>query len=301
MLYSGGRTVTRTASNPCIRAQNVAKTESLPPEKRTATRIPFITLARFIKTMIKAVIFDLDGTLYLGKTPIKGAAEKLAELRERGIKVLFLTNAATRSRGDVALKLRGMGFTADKKEVYCGAYILARYIAAHHKGKKVYVVGEKGVFDELSEAGIPFGEPCGVVAVGLDREFNYDKLCRAHLAVSGGAVFLASNYDHTYPTESGHLPGAGSLVSSIEFASGKKAFVVGKPNTFVIEIIKKDHGLKESEIMMVGDRIDTDITFAKNCRIKSVLVMSGSVKKKGEVGAIAPDQIIEDVTRLSLP
>jgi HAD superfamily hydrolase (TIGR01457 family) len=250
--------------------------------------------------MIKAVIFDLDGTLYLGKTPLKGAAEKLAGLRERGIKVLFLTNAATRSRANVALKLSNMGFGAVKNEVYCGAYALARYIAQNHRGKKVYFVGEAGIEDEFREAGIASSETADIVAVGLDRQFNYDKLCKAHVNISRGALFLASNNDHTYPTESGHLPGAGAIVAAIEFASGKRPYIVGKPNPFLLELMMKEHKLSKDEMLIVGDRLDTDIMFAKNCGIKSALVLSGSTKKE-DIKNIKPDFVFDDVTRLSLP
>jgi HAD superfamily hydrolase (TIGR01457 family) len=249
--------------------------------------------------MNKAVIFDLDGTLYVGKTPVPGAAERLTELRAKGIRVLFLTNAATRSRANVALKLKNMGFAAEKNEVYCGAFILARYISQNHKGKRVYVVGEKGIFDEFSEAGIPFGDDASIVAVGLDRDFTYEKLAKAHLHLSRGAVFLASNNDHTYPTETGHLPGAGSIVAAIQFASEKKPYIVGKPNPFVLEIIKKEHRLKNDEIMMVGDRMDTDITFAKNCGIRSSLVLTGTAKKD-DIKEVKPDYVFESVAQLKI-
>jgi HAD superfamily hydrolase (TIGR01457 family) len=244
--------------------------------------------------MIKAVIFDLDGTLYLGKTPIKGAAEKLSELRAKGIKVLFLTNAATRSRANVALKLSNMGFGAVKKDVYCGAYALAKYISQSHKGKKVYFIGESGIEDEFREAGIAVSDDADIVAVGLDRQFSYDKLCRAHRNISKGALFMASNNDHTYPTENGHLPGAGAIIAAVEFACGKKPYIVGKPNPFLLELIMKEHGLKKDEILMVGDRLDTDILFAKNCGIRSALVLSGSTKR-GDIRGIVPDYIIESV------
>ena len=247
--------------------------------------------------MIKAVIFDLDGTLYLGKTPVKGAAEKLAELREKGTKVLFLTNSATRSRANVALKLSNMGFGAIKKDVYCGAYALAKYISTNHKGKKVYFVGESGIEDEFREAGIIASDDAEIVAVGLDRQFNYNKLCKAHINISKGALFFASNNDHTYPTENGHLPGAGSLIAAIEFACGKRPYIVGKPNPFLLELMMKEHGLKKEEIVMVGDRLDTDIMFAKNCGIKSALVLSGSTKKE-DIKNIKPDFVFEDVTSL---
>ena len=254
--------------------------------------------------MIKAVIFDLDGTLYVGKTPVPGAAEKLRELRQNGVKVLFLTNAATKSRADVALKLSMMGFEARKEEVYGGAYMLARYIALNHKGKAAFIVGEKGIADEFSEAGITVaggGTPgnAGIVAVGLDRMFTYDKLAKAHIALSKGAVFLASNYDHTYPTEAGPLPGAGTIVQAIEFSSGKKAHIVGKPNTFVMELITKEKKLKKEEMLMVGDRLDTDIMFARNCGIKSALVLTGNTKKE-EIREIKPDFVFESVADLVL-
>ena len=248
--------------------------------------------------MTMAMIFDLDGTLYVGKTPVPGAAETLETLRSKGVKVLFLTNAATKSRADIAIKLTKMGIRAKKEDVYGGAYVLAKYIAQNHKDKRVYVVGEKGIFDEFREVGIQTADDAEIVAVGLDRMVTYEKLCKAHIALTKGAIFLASNKDHTYPTEKGHLPGSGAIVSAIEFASEKKPYVVGKPNTYVLELIKKEHKLKNEEIMMVGDRLDTDITFAKNCGIKSTLVLTGTAKKS-DIRSIAPDYVFESVRDLT--
>lgn len=250
--------------------------------------------------MIKAVIFDLDGTLYRGKTPVPGAAETLEALRQKGVKALFLTNAATMSRADVAAKLNGMGLRAKKEDVYCGAYLLARYIGQNHPGKSVYVVGEKGLFDELKEAGVAVAgdaAAAGVVAVGLDRRFTYDKLANALLALKKGAVFLASNTDATFPIESGELPGAGGMVAAIEKVSGRRPHVTGKPNPYVMELIEKEHRLRKEEIMVVGDRLETDITFAKNCGIKSALVLSGA-SKRSDIKDLHPDYVFESVQEL---
>jgi len=255
--------------------------------------------------MIKAVIFDLDGTLYRGKTPVPGAAEALGALRAHGVKALFLTNAATRSRADVAAKLNGMGLSARKEDVYCSAYLLARYLAQNHRGKRVYVVGEKGMSDELKEAGIAaagdddvMSGKAGVVAVGLDRKFTYDKLAKAYLALKKGAVFLASNTDATFPVEDGELPGAGGMVAAIERVSGRRPHVVGKPNPYVLELIEKEHRLEKEEILVVGDRLETDISFAKNCGIKSALVLSGA-SKRSDIGALQPDYVFLSVRELA--
>ncbi len=251
--------------------------------------------------MIKAVIFDLDGTLYRGRTPLPGAAETLDTLRRKGVKALFLTNAATMSRADVAAKLSGMGLHAKKEDVYCGAYLLARYIAQNHRGKSVYVVGEKGIFDELKDVGVPVAgdENAGVVAVGLDRRFTYDKLAKACLALKKGAVFLASNTDATFPVEGGELPGAGGMVAAIEKVSGKRPHVTGKPNPYVMELIGKEHGLGKQEIMVVGDRLETDIAFARNCGVKSALVLSGASKKEDiRENGMRPDYVFGSVAEL---
>ncbi len=256
--------------------------------------------------MIKAVIFDLDGTLYRGKTPLPGAAETLDTLRKKGVKSLFLTNAATMSRADVAAKLNGMGLRARKEDVYCGAYLLARYIAQNHRGKNAYVVGEKGIFDELKEAGVPAAGDdeaaagkAGVVAVGLDRKFTYDKLAKAFLALKRGAVFLASNTDATFPVEGGELPGAGGMVAAIERVSGKRPHVTGKPNTYVMELIEKEHRLRKEEIMVVGDRLETDIAFARNCGVKSALVLSGASKRSDiRENGMRPDYVFGSVAEL---
>lgn len=253
--------------------------------------------------MIKAVIFDLDGTLYRGKTPIAGADEAVERLRKSGKRIFFLTNTATKSRQDVALKLSRMGFRAAKEEVVCGAYLLARYIAQNHPGRKVFVVGERGIYDEFMEAGIRTADEADVVAVGLDRAVTYEKLCKAHVNLRKGAVFLASNNDHTYPLEHGDLPGAGSIVAAIEFSSRKKPYIVGKPNPYALELIRKEHGLKKDEILMVGDRMDMDVAFARNCGIKSALVLTGisdeeEIREKKKAG-LAPDYVFRSVAELN--
>jgi len=231
--------------------------------------------------MIKAMIFDLDGTIYIGKTAVPGAIDKIKELRKKDVKTIFLTNAATMSRKGIAEKLQNMGFDVQENECYGGAYLLARYISQEHPGKSVYVVGEKGIFEELEKVGVKTADEADIVVAGLDRHFTYEKLAKAHRNLSKGALFIASNLDPTFPTEEGSMPGAGSIVAAIEKGSGKAPYVVvGKPNPFVLELIENDHGVKKEEMLMVGDRIETDIHFAHNCGIKAALVLSGVTKKE---------------------
>jgi len=247
--------------------------------------------------MIRNYLFDLDGTLFLGSVPIPGAVEKVRALQE-GKDVYFLTNAATRSRESVAQKLRGIGIAADKANVYCSSYLVARYIAERHPGKSAFVVGEDGLSEELAEAGVEVSENAGIVVAGLDRKLTYDKLSQAHRLLCNGAVFIATNKDHAFPVPDGTLPGAGALVALLETSSGRQAHSVGKPDPYMFTLAAKEHGLKAEETMMVGDRLDTDIGFAKRAGMKSALVLTGVAKRGDRLEGIEPDLIVDSVASL---
>lgn len=246
---------------------------------------------------INAAVFDLDGTLFVGKTLIKGAIETVQGLKDSGVKTLYLTNAGTRSRRGVAEKLDTMGFPASEEEVYCGSYLLARHIGEKLAGKTVFPVGEAGLSEELRKNGIKVDETgmgCGIVAVCLDRTLSYEKLGRAHVLLRKGAQFLATNKDHVFPTEGGTMPGAGAIVAALEFSSERTPYVVGKPNPMAFDLMKAEHGIKAAETVMLGDRLDTDIAFAKNCGMKSALVLTGN-SKKSDIGDLKPDYVLDSV------
>lgn len=249
--------------------------------------------------MLKAILFDLDGTLYKGKTAIPGAAETLEKLRKEGIGLFFITNAATRSRSGVVDKLKGMEISVEEKEVYGATYATARYITSNFPDKTVFCIGEKGMKEEFNKHGIKIVEDdsAGVVVVGLDRTIDYNKLSVGYRAIMKGAEFVATNTDSVYPVEDGFLPGAGVMVASIERCTGKKPFVVGKPESYFAELVIKENQLNKEEVIIVGDRLNTDIQFAKRAGIKSVLVLTG-VSKKEDIKEIKPDFVIDTVNDL---
>ncbi len=251
--------------------------------------------------MVKAVLLDLDGTIYKGKTAIPGANETMEKLRSSGIKLFFVTNAATRSRVGVAEKLAGMGIRAEEEEMYCTTYATARYITKNHPGKTVFCIGEQGMKDEFGKHGITVVEDdsAGIVVVGLDRTIDYKKLSIGYRAIGKGAEFIGTNGDVVYPVEDGFLPGAGALVAAVESCTGKKPFIIGKPESYFAELINEEKKLDKSEMIIVGDRLDTDIRFGNNTGIKSVLVLTGVTKREDiEKSKDKPDYVIESINEL---
>jgi len=257
---------------------------------------------------ISVFILDMDGVLYLGKTPIKGAAETIRWLRKRGKRIVFSTNSSARTRRAQARKLARMGIAARESEIITSGFVAALYLRKRSPRAKVYVVGEKGLRLELERAGlklVPYerADEATHVVVGIDRKMNNKKLTSALRALLAGAKFIAANPDATYPTEDGLSPGAGAMIGALEGCSGKKPSVVlGKPSPRMIKIALGILHSKPSEAVIVGDRLDTDITAGKRAGVTTILVLSGVSKRRDIVKArrmkIVPDFVIDSVKDL---
>eukprot|EP00549_Striatella_unipunctata_P025943 CAMPEP_0118720128 /NCGR_PEP_ID=MMETSP0800-20121206/29923_1 /TAXON_ID=210618 ORGANISM="Striatella unipunctata, Strain CCMP2910" /NCGR_SAMPLE_ID=MMETSP0800 /ASSEMBLY_ACC=CAM_ASM_000638 /LENGTH=154 /DNA_ID=CAMNT_0006627703 /DNA_START=371 /DNA_END=835 /DNA_ORIENTATION=- len=147
-------------------------------------------------------------------------------------------------------------------------------------------------------------KPIDALVVGLDNEFNYRKLCIAVnvLHRNPGALFVATNQDSydLVGLESRRLPGNGAIVKAIEHSSRKQSINVGKPSRELADLIGKEHSLKMSRTMMVGDRLDTDIRFGANNNMISALVLTGCTSVE-EVIAIAEGQSEEKMPSVIFP
>ena len=117
------------------------------------------------------------------------------------------------------------------------------------------------------------------VVAGTDFEFNYRKLCIATLYITvGNCKFLGSNPDRNSGNESRVIPGGGVVINTIENGSGVTAPIYGKPSKRLFDLLRQQHGLENeplSKFLMVGDNLETDIMFARNNKIDSLLVLSG--------------------------
>jgi phosphoglycolate/pyridoxal phosphate phosphatase family enzyme len=233
--------------------------------------------------------FDLDGTLYRGEEPIEHTAEIVAALRAQGAQVRFVTNNSGRTREDLAGKLTRMGFEAAPEEVVSSATGTAAY--CQEKGiRSAFVVGEPGLVSTLRSVGIvvvnglangltvpqPAVVEVDAVIAGICRHFDYPMMDSAMQQLRRGIPFIATNRDATFPMEGGRFqPGAGSIIAALETCGGVSPFVVGKPNPFLIENILREGGYAPSEVLVVGDRMDTDIECGRRAGCDTFLVLTG--------------------------
>lgn len=245
--------------------------------------------------MTDLIVCDLDGVIYLGDSAVPGAGEALSELTGDGYDVVFCTNNSWRTPEQVAAKIERLtGFPASVHQILTSAMAAARMV----EKTPVLVCGGEGIGHALLGRGLVITEDpreAKSVVVGLDTSFDYDRLVAASAAIRGGADFIATNLDATYPTDAGLLPGAGSIVAALETATGRKAIPAGKPFPPMRRLLSEMAGGRR--VWVVGDRIDTDLAMAYLEGWKSVLVLTG-VTEDGDGPERHPDLVLESIADL---
>lgn len=252
------------------------------------------------------IIFDMDGVIYRGNTPIQGAEDVVEYMKSMGIPFIFLTNNSTRNAVMYREKLERMGIRVSEERIITSGYATARYLQKHFEMGNIFVIGGKGLRREIEALGWPVisledararWRDIDYVVVGLDPQLTYEKLKYAALAIGKGALFIGTNPDTTYPSEEGIIPGAGSILAALQTATGRAPLIIGKPNEPVYEIVEEK--LKADEIWVVGDRLDTDIAFAKRIGAKAIMVLTGvSTLEDVERSDFKPDLILPTIKEL---
>lgn len=221
---------------------------------------------------------DLDGTTYKGTKRIPAAARFIKRLQAAGKTVLFVTNNSTRTPAFVANNLRenhAIDVTADN--VYTTALATADYLdKVAGDRRRVYVVGESGLRTALEQRHFQLTDQHpDYVVVGLDSQVTYAKLETAVLLIRAGATFIGTNADSNLPNERGMVPGAGSLIKLVEYATQQKPVMIGKPEATIMKMALQKTGLGRDQVVMVGDNYNTDIRAAINTGMDSLLVYTG--------------------------
>jgi HAD hydrolase, family IIA len=226
-----------------------------------------------------AALFDLDGVIYLGPNAIDGVTEAIATLRERGIRLGYVTNNAARTPGAVAAHLRELGIPAADADVVNSTQATVRMLQAElPAGARILAVGTEALAAQLREGGfVPVTtleeEPDAVVQ-GYHPDLPWGLLELGSIAVQRGVPWYATNPDQTRPTERGILPGCGAQVDLIAACAGFRPRMAGKPYRPLLDETVLRLGAKRP--IFVGDRIDTDIVGAGNVGMDSLFVFTGA-------------------------
>ncbi|WP_342536115.1 HAD-IIA family hydrolase [Sporosarcina sp. FSL K6-3508] len=250
-----------------------------------------------------AYCFDLDGTIYLGDKLLPGVKETIHIIRKTGKKVLFITNSPTLTREEGKIRLEQMGIATELEEILTAPYLAGSYFSVFEPDATVFIIGEEAIRTELRNFSIQTTEDpmkATHVLTGMDRSFTYDDLQFAMDAVRNCRNFIITNPDPSCPVPSGFIPDTLSLAKAIEVASGQKINkVLGKPDKFYSDQMVELLGVERQKILVIGDRLDTDIQLGIAQGFATCLVLTGISKEADmENTGIRPDYVIENMKYL---
>lgn len=223
-------------------------------------------------------LVDLDGVAYAGHQPILHAASGLAAARNAGVRLVFVTNNASREPEDVAGQLSSLDIPASADDVMTAAQAAATLLRSRlPRGARVLVVGGAGLRTAVTGVGLQIVEsadedPVAVVQ-GFAPELGWADLAEAAFAVQRGAWFVASNRDMSIPQARGIAPGNGSLVAAVVAATGVEPESAGKPSPTMYQMAVERAGGERT--LVIGDRLDTDLAGARAGGYPGLHVLTG--------------------------
>jgi HAD superfamily hydrolase (TIGR01450 family) len=261
------------------------------------------------------VLLDLDGCVWVGADATPRAAEATEALRSAGKRIGYVTNDARHSEEEFVRKLWGLGFKASVHEVITVGGAIQHYLA-ERAGRigSAYVIGSQSLVDHVANAGLrivnrtDLATRADIVVVGGFDGFDYEHLRIATQAVLRGADLLGTARDATFPMPDGLWPGTGAIIAAIEYATGRTAMVLGKPDRAIFDTAVDRLAAADGAVLMVGDRFEGDIVGAAGAGIDGALVLSGSTTREEAdqamadpaEGAVRPVAVAEDLGSLVL-
>jgi HAD superfamily hydrolase (TIGR01458 family) len=249
---------------------------------------------------IKGFLIDLDGVLYVGTKAIDGARESIDLLKERKYPFRFVSNTTRKCRKTIAEHLFSMGFDIPVEYIFTpplGAIALLKKSGKH----RCYLLTTGDVHldfeqDRFCNASIT----ADFVIIGdAGDNFTYDNLNTAFRYLMNGADLIALEKDQYWMTPGGLCLSAGPFVQALEFATGKKATIMGKPSRAFFELAISDMGLRADQVAMIGDDVLTDIGGAHETGMQGILVRTGKYRKEAvDAAVIKPGYIIDSIAQL---
>jgi 4-nitrophenyl phosphatase len=234
----------------------------------------------------------MDGVIWKSDVPIGDLPAIFNRIEARGLKYVFATNNGTKTPEQYAEKLAEFGVKVERWQVVTSSLAVSHMLSATRKfpvGTKIFMIGEDGVHQALQDKGfevlgVENAPEAQVVVMGIDRAITFDKMREATLLVRRGVPFYGTNPDKTFPTPRGEIPGAGAWISVITTATEVEPIYAGKPYPFMMELSLEILGTKKEETLVVGDRLETDITAGQAVGCPTALVLSGvATKDQAEV------------------
>lgn len=242
---------------------------------------------------VRGLLLDLDGVLALKGAPVPGAPEAVAALERAGIPYRIVTNSSLVSRDTLAAWGRALGFAAPAERFQSALTASAELVRREFAGRPVFVITSDDARREFAglnvlDAAAVDAAPDRVAAVVLGDspdQLTRDNLNRAFRAVLAGAALIGMHRNPWWLTPDGPTLDAGAFLVALEWATKRRARIVGKPEPAFFRIAirrmaaeaasRGEARLRRRDLAMVGDDAFSDIGGARRAGLRTVFVRTG--------------------------
>jgi HAD superfamily hydrolase (TIGR01458 family) len=245
-----------------------------------------------------AVLLDLDGVLYVEDERIPGATEAVAALRDRGLRLRFVTNTTSRPRRDILARLERLGMPVPDDELITPARLAVEHCLAAGRRRALLLMRDE-VKPDL--AGLEeVGGGAEVVVVGdLGEGFGYRVLNQAFRELLDGAELVALQKNRFWRTPDGLSLDVGPFVAALEYATGRDAVVVGKPAPAFFATVLAGLQVSAGDAVMVGDDVESDVGGALRAGLAGVLVRTGKYRPEAVAASgVEPTATVDSIVNV---
>jgi HAD superfamily hydrolase (TIGR01458 family) len=235
--------------------------------------------------------------------------EAVRSLTARGIPFRVVTNFSQLHRETLADWFGRGGLAIDPGRIITGTSATAAHTAVRHAGRPLFVLaaadarrefeGQRLLTADEADAAPP-GTVAAVVIGDAGDDLSYRNMDVAFRLVRRGAELLSMHRNPWWLTPKGETLDAGAFVAALEFATGQRAVILGKPSPAVFRqaaaglVADLGERLPRSSFAMVGDDLRADVAAAQRVGMKGILVLSGKtgaadVERAGRTAGRGPD------------
>jgi HAD superfamily hydrolase (TIGR01458 family) len=254
-----------------------------------------------IPSVVRAFLIDLDGVLYTGNNPYPGVKECLQRMEELGYDYRFVSNSTRRARDSVAERLQGLGYNVAAWQIYTPPLAAIEHIKKSGRDR-CFLLTAGDVHRDFEQAGICIAkEDVDYVVMGdAGESFTFERLNQALRLILDGAEILAMEMDRYWSVPQGMVLSTGPFVAALEYATEKKALLMGKPSSNFFQMALSDMGIKPKDAAMIGDDIQTDVYGAQEMGMRGILVKTGKYREEiAKKSGVKPYMVLESLADLA--
>lgn len=248
----------------------------------------------------KVFLFDMDGTVYEEDRLFDGSLQLFKTIKKRSGKYIFITNNSSKSINEYIDKMKRLNIKVCKDNFYTSTQATINYIKNSFGNELIYCMGTKSLVNEFRNAGVNVTTDVNIdakaVIVGFDTELTYDKIKKTSIMLKKDIPFIATNPDLRCPSKNGFIPDCGAICKLLECTVDRKPIYIGKPQSSMIEQIKNFVNCRYEEMVVIGDRLYTDIAIGINAGIDTICVLTGEATiEEIKQSSIKPTYVFDSI------